>query len=287
MPVNINGKIYDEKNALISVFDHGFLFGDSVYETIRTYFKKPFLINKHLKRMRNSASAIEIPVPWDDDFIEKEINNTINIIEADEYYIRLIITRGESEIVYAPNAAQKPNFIIISNPYKPFPDEWYEQGIKLITSKLMRNPISALNPANKTSNLLNSRLAYMEAYKFGAKEAILLNMDGFVTECSTSNIFFVKNNEILTPALSEGLLPGITRELVIDLAQKAGIKIWESQIKLEEAYGADECFITSTLKNIMPVSIIDEITIPHPVPGEKTLELMNLLNKYIEQEGIE
>jgi branched-chain amino acid aminotransferase len=283
MPVNVNGIISVDEEGRVSVFDHGFLYGDSVYETMRTFGKRPFLAPEHFGRLRHSAQAIGMAVPWNDDELAGEIARTVEPLEAEEYYIRLIVTRGVGEIGYGENPLQKPTLVIIARPFKDFPKGWYEQGIALITSSLRRNPITALNPANKTSNLLNSRLAYMEAASKGGQEGVLLNIEGNLTECSASNVFFVRGRLVMTPALSEGLLPGITRKLVLDLARSEGFEPYEAAISTEEAYGSDEAFITSTLKDIMPVARFDERSFGPPVPGPVTSALMRSFRDHVQR----
>jgi len=283
MPVNVNGLVTSDEEGRVSVFDHGFLYGDSVYETMRTFGRKPFLPAEHLERLRNSARAIGMAIPWSDGELREEIARTMAPLEAEEYYIRLLVTRGVGEIGYGENPAQKPTLVVIVRPFKHFPREHYEKGITLITSSVRRNPITALNPANKTSNLLNSRLAYMEAAAKGGQEGILLNIEGDITECSASNVFFVKGKAVMTPALTEGLLPGITRRLVLDLAGGAGFEPVERVITMEDARGCGEAFITSTLKDIMPVARFDDKTFGPPVPGPVTAALMKAIREYVDR----
>lgn len=276
--VSINGEIHNGAEASISVFDHGFLYGDSVYETIRTFRREPFLLNEHINRLRNSCDSIGIKITLNDDSFFNEIKKLQNYIDTEEYYYRIIITRGNGEFGYRINPEQKPNIIIFCKEFKGFSREWYETGITLYTVKRRRNHINCLDPSIKSSNLLNLRLAYNEAEKLGGQEAILLNLDGNIAECSSSSIFFIKERELLTPSLESGILPGITREFILRIADNLNIPYHENFIPESIIYACDECFITSTIKSVLPVSKIDERMF-EDTPGVLTKTIMEAFNK--------
>jgi len=277
MLVYLNNTIVPAAEAKISVFDHGFLYGDGIYETMRVYDGIVFLIDEHLDRLRRSASLIGLNLPKNDDDIRSAVYDTLLANGLSDAYVRLTVSRGYGEIGLDPDLCKEPTFIIIAEKFKNYPRSYYENGIRLKIASVRRNLKEALNPQIKSLNFLNNILAKIEAKQADAHEAIMLNASGHLTEGTVSNIFFLKNSILQTPSIKCGILDGITRALVIDLAQKNAISVKEGNFKPEDLYGATEVFITNSTMEVMPVSRVDEV---HFNVGE-TARL--LLSKY-EQE---
>jgi len=282
--VNIDGTLYSGEEAKISVFDHGFLFGDSIYETIRTYNRKPFLLDRHLKRLDNSGRMMYLGLPLADNQMEAEIQRTVQASSNPECYIRLIVTRGAGKIGLDINLSKHPTYVIIVDRLAPFPPEYYDVGVKVCIVSIRRNDQASLNPKMKTSNLLNNILAYHQAKEQGAFEGVLCNLSGYVTECTGSNIFLVKNGVLITPPSSAGLLEGVTRALTIQLAAASGIPMQEKNVTPDELIEADEAFITSTTKEIMPVHTINNTRISD-FAGPTTRKLMSAYRHFVEAES--
>jgi branched-chain amino acid aminotransferase len=279
LKINFNGSI--EENPSISVFDHGFLFGDSVYEVVATQENKPIFLQEHLNRLANSARGISLVIPYDQNWFIREINKTLEAAANEESYIRIIVTRGVGDIDIDPSSCQRPNVLIYVAPHKDYSLENYTNGIHIALVSIKRNPKEALNPGIKTGNYLNNVLAIMEAKKLGAKDALMLSPSGFLTECTTSNIFLVQGERILTPSLDCGILPGITRDAVIQLALENGLPVEEGQWPPETLEKTDEIFITGTLKKIMPVTLLDGHSIGQGKPGPVTRKIMRLYNEHV------
>jgi branched-chain amino acid aminotransferase len=269
----INGRFLDEKDASISVLDHGFLFGDSIYEVVRTVKGKLFGADRHLQRLHASAEGLGLRLPlMDSQFLD--LMREMHQRKPDsESYLRVIVTRGVGELDLHPASCNAPTVIGIAKPLPQWPAEAYAKGCKVIVADLRRNPKNATNPAIKSGNYLNNVLAIVEARAQNAVEAIMLNVQGNVSECTTSNVFLVRNGELHTPDLGEGLLSGITRGYVLELARRLNIKCAERAITREELLGADEVFITSTTRDIMPVALIGDAWVNHS-PGPVTMRLM-------------
>jgi branched-chain amino acid aminotransferase len=275
--VSVNGRITTAADAVVPVFDHGFLYGEGVYETLRTYRRKPFEFGAHMARLRRSAELIELPVPLSDAELRAEVDRTAAACEgpADgELYIRLLLTRGVGDLSYSVTATPEPSLVVIIKPLTPFPAASYTTGIKVAFVDIRRNHTNALNPLIKSNNLLNNALAMQEAYRRGAEEAIMLNQAGMVTECSQSNIFIVTGSALATPPLAAGLLPGITRQVVLELARALGIPGGERELSAADVLAADEAFITSTTRELTPVASIDDVPVGNGVPGPVTLSLI-------------
>jgi len=281
--VNINGTICDASEAKISVFDHGFLFGDSVYETMRTYNRKIFLVDRHMKRLQNSAQMLRLKLPVPVERIQDELRRTIAESKHEECYIRLIVTRGIGKISLDPEATEGSSYVIISLPFHPLAAAAYEKGITLALVSTRRNNRLSLNPGMKSSNLLNNVLAYMEAKDRNAFEGILQNLSGNITEGTASNIFIVKNGKLITPSLDVGLLPGVTRGLILELAASENVPLEEKHISPEELMDCDECFITGTTKGVLPAGRIDELQLS-PVPGPLTGKVMQAYSRFVESQ---
>ena len=276
--VSVNGRVTSAVDAVVPVFDHGFLYGEGVYETLRTYGREPFEFAAHMARLRRSAAMIALPVPQIDAELRAEIARTTDACEGeagDEFYIRLLLTRGVGDLSYHVNATPTPTLVIIVKPLKPFPAANYTRGIRVAIVDIRRNHTDALNPLIKSNNLLNNALAMQEAYRRGAEEAVMLNLSGQVAECSQSNIFIVKDGALATPPLSTGLLPGITRQVVLDLAAGLAIPGGERLLPADDVFGADEVFITGTTREITPVTSIDGRAVGAGTPGPVTQQLLS------------
>lgn len=272
--INLNGEIHQD--ASISVYDHGFLFGDSVYEVISTHHGRLCYAREHLIRLRNSAQAISLNIPWTDERIIDEMNKTVTAAGNPESYIRIIVTRGVGEIDIDPETCNQPNVLIFVKPTMEYPDENYSHGINVALVTVKRNPKEALNPGIKTGNYLNNVMAKVEARKAGAADALMLNPAGHLTECTTSNFFFVRDQRLMTPSLDCGILSGITREAVLRLARENGILVEEGEWPPDILQSAEEAFITGTVKKVMPVTSLDGRPIGNGKPGPITQMMMRL-----------
>jgi branched-chain amino acid aminotransferase len=282
--VNVNGRITDERQAVVSVFDHGFLYGEGVYETLRTYNRKPFLLDRHLRRLRTSASMIELGVPLSDEQFAAQVDETVDhaartAATGSEWYIRVLLTRGVGELTYDPAACPAPSVVLIVKPHVEPPALAYEQGVKVIFSSVVRNHPDTVNPMIKSNNLLNCALAMQEGFKRGAFEVIMRNYRGEVAECALSNIFIVSRGTALTPPLSAGLLPGITREFLFDVGQAAGVPMKEAVLHDDDVFGADEVFLTGTTREIVPIVEVDGRPIGSGLPGSITRKLHETFRK--------
>ena len=278
--ININGDIQDE--AFISILDHGFLFGDSIYEVICTDHGKPCFLDEHLKRLYGSASGISLDIPHDPEWIKTQIQATLDSAGNTESYIRIIVTRGVGDVDIDPSSCFHPNLIILVKQVPQIPDESYEKGIAVALVSIKRNSRDALDPAVKTGNYLNNVLARVEAQKSGAADAIMVNPWGQLTEGTTSNLFFVRDGRLLTPEKDCGILSGITREKIIQLAQENGMALEEGKWPGEELLHADEIFLSGTVKKVMPVSILDNRPVGTGKPGPITQKMMRLYGELLE-----
>lgn len=273
MFVYLNNKLVPEEEALISVFDHGFLYGDGIYETMRAYKGIVFMIDEHIKRLFRSGDLIRLKISMSHEEVKEAIYKTLRKNNLKEAYIRLSISRGRGEIGLDPELCQGPTFVIIAKEFRKYPRKLYEKGVKASIVKTRRNAPEALNPKIKSLNFLNNILAKIEAKESDAYEAIMLNSRGYLTEGTTSNIFFVKNKTLYTPSVEAGILDGITRGIVIRTAKAKGIKVEEGLYIPEELYKADEAFITNTTLEILPIINVDEKTIGNGIPGPITKDL--------------
>jgi branched-chain amino acid aminotransferase len=276
--VNVNGRIGDARDPLVAVFDHGFLYGEGVYETLRTVGRVPFLFDRHMRRLRKSASMIALPIPIDDREFLSRVDKTMAALPAPagsgEAYIRILVTRGVGDLSYDPAATPSPSIVIIVKPFVEPPPRAIEQGITVALVSIVRNHPDSVNPLIKSNNLLNNALAMQEAIRSGAEEAVMRNHRGELAECSQSNLFIVRDGGALTPPLAAGLLPGITREFVFELGAEEGIAVREATLRMEDLLGADEAFITSTTRNITPVVRVGDQTIGTGKPGPVTARLV-------------
>ncbi|MEE9604031.1 MAG: branched-chain-amino-acid transaminase [Candidatus Scalindua sp.] len=279
LKVYIDGKLYPKEEAKISVFDHGLLYGDGVFEGIRCYNGNMFKFSEHIDRLYDSANAIALEIPMTKEEIGNAVKDTLDANNMKDSYIRLVVTRGIGKLGLDPFNCAKPQVIIITDLIELYPKELYEKGLDAVIVPTIRNHYEALNPKIKSLNYLNNILAKIECINSGAAEGVMLNKDGYVAECTGDNIFIIKDNEIITPPTYAGILIGITRNVVIDLATEAGIAIKEELITRYDLYAADECFLTGTAAGIIPVARIDGRKISSGAPGRIT---RSLLEKYHE-----
>ena len=275
MKIYIDGKYYYEKNAKISVFDHGLLYGDGIFEGIRAYHGRVFKLKEHIDRLFRSAKAILLEVPLRHAEVMKAVVETCRRNNIQDGYIRLLVTRGAGTLGLNPNRCKNPSLVIIADKIQLYPRELYEKGLEIVTVATTRNLHSALNPAIKSLNYLNNVLAKIEANNAGCEEAIMMNAEGFVAECTGDNIFIVQAGQLFTPPLSAGALYGITRGVVIDLARAAGVKVAEPNLTRYDLFNADECFLTGTGAELIPVVKIDGRVIGEGKPGPLTLKLVD------------
>lgn len=289
MPIKIyiNGKFYDKKDAKVSVFDHGLLYGDGVFEGIRSYDRLIFRLKKHIDRLYRSARHIMLQIPLTKKEMIKAVCRTIARNSLDNAYIRLIVTRGVGDLGLDPRKCKGgPSVIIIADKIKLYPEKYYKNGLAIITARTRQNSIYALNPAIKSLNYLTNILAKIEAAGSGHEEAIMLNAKGHVTECTGDNIFIIKKNIVYTPPLSAGLLEGITRDAVIEIAKKKKIKLKQENFKLSKVYNADECFLTGTAAELIPVIRVDKKKIGNGRPGGLTSMFREEFHKKTKADGV-
>ncbi len=274
MLVYVNGHFLPKDEARVSVFDHGFLYGDGIYETLRSYQGKIFLLSKHLTRLKHSADAVSLALPLPPEKIGDALREALAVNKLREAYIRIQISRGAGDIGLDPALCPAASMIIITKPFKDYPREQYEKGVPLAIVQTRRNHPLALSPSIKSTNFLNNILAKIESLRTGAYEGIMLNWKGDVAEGTTSNIFIVKKGVLRTPSLESGILEGVTRDLVLHLARKADIPVDEAVLRPRDLLRADECFITNTTVEILPVATVDGAAIGNSVPGAITRTLM-------------
>jgi branched-chain amino acid aminotransferase len=274
MKIYIDGKYCNERDARISVFDHGLLYGDGIFEGIRAYNGRVFQLKEHIDRLFYSAKSILLDIPMSHAKIMAAVVETCRRNRIRDGYIRLVVTRGVGTLGLNPNRCKNPSVIIIADKIQLYPAEFYERGLGIITVPTTRNLHSALNPAIKSLNYLNNILAKLEANNAGCEEAIMLNAEGFVAECTGDNIFIVKEGHLLTPPLSAGALYGITRRVVLELAVTAGLKASEPNLTRYDLFNADECFLTGTASELVPVVKIDGRVIGTGKPGPVTGDLV-------------
>ncbi|MBI4582432.1 MAG: aminotransferase class IV [Planctomycetes bacterium] len=286
--ININGEVLPAQEAFVPAMDHGFLYGDSVYETLRTYHGRPFLLDRHLDRLERSMEKIGLAAPCPRRELGEEVQRTVEAHwetygKIPDLAVRLVVSRGEGhfglDIALCPN----PHLLIYCYPVPVLAERCYQEGIALVISETRRNHPRALDPMVKSGNFLNNILAYRDAKKAGAHEAILLTADGFVAEGTTSNLFMVKGGTVLTPE-AVGILDGITRAMVLEEAAAAGIPAEEAAIAVEALLAADEAFITSSLRGLVPAARIHGLPVGDGRPGKITRRLMQLYEALVERE---
>ena len=275
--VSVNGRVTSEADAVVSVFDHGFLYGEGIYETMRTYRGRPFLYERHMRRLRNSARMILLNLPFSDEELAVQIQSTMAAAALDsaEAYIRVLVTRGVGELTYDPLATPIPSVIIIVKPHVDPAPASFEHGVRAVIVDVVRNHPGTVNPMIKSNNLLNCALAAQEALRRGGFEGIMRNYRGELSECTTSNLFIVKQGAALTPPLKSGLLPGITREFLFDVGRDVGVEVREQVLRDADLFAADEAFLTGTTREVLPIVTVDEHAIGSGRPGPVTLRLLD------------
>jgi branched-chain amino acid aminotransferase len=286
LKVYIDGKFYEKDEAKISVFDHGFLYGDGVFEGIRSYSRLVFKLTEHIDRLYASAKSIMLDIPIFKKEMESAVISTLKENNLDNAYVRLVASRGPGDLGLDPRKCKKPTIVVITDNIVLYPEKYYEKGLAIITVPTRRNIPEALNPQIKSLNYLNNILAKIEAVNSGFEEAIMLNMEGYVLECTGDNIFIVKDGELLTPPIYMGALEGITRGSVIDIAGAEKIKFSERVLTRHTLFNAGECFLTGTAAEIIPVIKIDNRVIGDGSPGKVTMKLMEEFRKLTKRDGV-
>jgi branched-chain amino acid aminotransferase len=277
---SVNGIVVPAEEARVSVLDNGFAFGDSVYEVLRTYSGRAFEPGRHFRRLRASAARLGIVLPAPDASLLEQVDGLLARAGSGESYIRIIVSRGLGDCSYNFDKVVGPTIVMIQKPLPPYPAWHYEDGIKVAAVGVRRNHPKALDPAIKSSNLLNNILAVREAQSRGAEEPVLLNQEGFVAEGASTNVFLARGGTLLTPPLSAGILAGITREVVLELAKHLGVPSREEPLHLEDLLAADEAFMTSTTREVVPVRQVDEAPVGGGRPGPLTRRVMEAFRAY-------
>ena len=277
--VNVNGRVSDQEHAVISIFDHGFLYGEGVYETLRTYNGQSFLFVRHMRRLRQSAGMLSLPIPLTDAQIDARFTETMKAAglgnsAEHEAYIRILVTRGIGELTYDPAATPVSSIVVIVKPNVDPPREVFERGVKVSLVGVVRNHPDTVNPLIKSNSLLNNALAMQEALRNGAYEGVMRNYKGELAECTQSNLFIVKDGAALTPPLGAGLLPGITREFLFEVGAEIGIPVREAVLHDDDLLGADESFLTSTTREVVPIVQVDAARVGSGTPGPITHALL-------------
>ncbi len=287
MKVYINGKFYEKSQAKISVFDHGLLYGDGVFEGIRAYNRLVFKLKEHIERLFESAKSIMLEIPLSREQMIKAVIAALKANNLKDAYIRLVVTRGEGDLGLDPRKCRgNATVVIIADKITLYPEKYYKEGLKIITVPTVRNLPEALNPQIKSLNYLNNILAKIEAVNAGFDEAIMLDSLGYVAECTGDNIFIVKKDHLYTPPQCMGTLRGITRDAVLEIARKNKIAVHEHVITRHEVYISDECFLTGTAAEIIPVVMVDGRKVGKALPGKLTLKLMKDFKELTKKEGV-
>ncbi len=279
MKIWLDGKLVDESEAKISVFDHGLLYGDGVFEGIRVYNGRVFRLEEHIRRLFDSAKAIVLPLPWTQEEVCKSTCETVAANSLTDGYIRLVITRGAGELGLNPYLCPKPSMFIIAATIKLYPEEHYEKGLAVITCATRRPAPGALMPQVKSLNYLNNVMAKVEAIQANALEAVMLNEQGYVAECTGDNIFLIRNGVLHTPLISDGALDGITRGVILELADQLGVPYVERSLTRYDIFIADECFLTGTAAEVIPVVSLDRRTIGTGKPGPQTARFLKAFHE--------
>jgi branched-chain amino acid aminotransferase len=287
MKVFLNGQLVDREKAVVSVFDHGVLYGDGVFEGIRAYNGRVFKLREHLDRLFHSARAIMLALPWTKNALEAAVLQTLRANKLRDAYIRLVVTRGAGDLGLDPRKCKHPTLFIITDKIALYPEEFYEKGLIVVTAATKRNISEALSPSIKSLNYLNNVLAKAEATRQGAPEAIMLNREGYVAECTGDNIFVVKEGTLLTPPTSAGALEGITRNIVMEIAKNTlKLLVKEELFTPYHVYTGDEVFLTGTAAEVVPVREVDGRVIGTGKPGKTTLRLMREFKELTRISGV-
>ena len=283
----LDGEFVEKEDAKISVFDHGLLYGDGVFEGIRSYSRRVFRFDEHVGRLYRSAKSIKLKIPMPKEELKGRVIETLKINGFNDAYIRVVVTRGVGDLGLDPRKCSDPTVFIIADKIVLYPDELYENGLPIVMAKTRRNHPKSLNPRIKSLNYLNNILGKIEAIDGGTEEALMLSVEGYVAECTGDNIFIVKNGELFTPPFEHGSLEGITQKAVIELADKRGIKTEFRKMLPTEVLEAEECFLTGTAAEIIPVVKLDGRNIGTGKPGKITTELLQDFRELTKTEGEE
>ena len=283
MPLKIwiDGKFYDRDNAKLSVYDHGLLYGDGVFEGIRVYSGQIFECEAHLRRLMDSARAIRLNMPRTAEQLKAAMLETVAINNFSDCYIRLVVTRGVGYLGLNPNKCPNPSVFIIADTIELYPPEMYQKGMSIITSSVVRTHANSLSPRIKSLNYLNNILAKIEAADANVPEAVMLNLEGNVAECTGDNIFIAREGQVQTPGTSDGILEGVTRKVIMELCRRLSIPCVEKSLQRHDLYIADECFLTGTAAEVVPVTRIDGRPIGTGTPGQLTRRLMEAFAKHV------
>ena len=286
LKVYINGEYFEKKDAKISVFDHGLLYGDGVFEGIRSYNRLVFKLEEHIDRLYESAHGIMMKISISKKDMEKAVIDTLKSNNLDDAYIRLIVTRGIGDLGLDPRKCKNASIIIIADKIQLYPEKLYKEGLSIITVPTPRNIPEALNPQIKSLNYLNNILAKIEAINSGYEEAIMFTASGYVAECTGDNIFIIKDNALVTPPAYLGILKGITRSAVMEIGKGIGLDVKEDVLTRHNLFTADECFLTGTAAEIIPVVSIEKRIIGSGKPGKTTLKLMKEFREWTKKDGV-
>jgi branched-chain amino acid aminotransferase len=287
MKIYFNGKFVSREKAKVSVFDHGFLYGDGVFEGIRSYDCLVFRLQEHIERLYESAHAINLNIGMTQPEMIEVVVKTMKANKLRDGYIRLIVSRGEGDLGLDPRKCYgKPSIIVIADKISLYPEKLYKKGMEIVTVATLRNLPEALNPRIKSLNYLNNILAKIEAVNLGYQEALMLNHLGFIAECTGDNVFIVKKGKLSTPAVEMGALKGITRDAVLELAKNSDIPTHEGMLSRQDIYTADECFLTGTAAEIIPVVKVDGRSIGNGKPGKLTQNILAQFHKLTKVSGV-
>ena len=285
LQVYIDGQYFPKDEAKVSVFDHGLLYGDGIFEGIRAYNGRVFRLQEHLERLYLSARSILIDIPLSIEEMTEAVLETLRRNKLQDAYIRLVVTRGKGDLGLDPRKCPKPAIIIITDKIALYPQETYEQGLRLIIASTRKNSPDALSPRIKSLNYLNNILGKLEAINAGCSEAVMLDRHGYITECTSENIFLVKNGVLFTPTATVGILEGITRSVVMELAEKQGLQVQMAFLTAHDLYVADECFVTGTGAELIPVVDLCGRPIGSGKPGPITKNLLSSFRTLTQSEG--
>jgi branched-chain amino acid aminotransferase len=283
LKIYISGKLYEKHEAKISVYDHGLLYGDGVFEGIRSYAGKVFRLEQHLERLWDSAKAICLEIPMTREEMGEAVRQTLAANGIQDGYIRLVVTRGIGTLGLDPTHCERPEVIIITDRISLYPEELYRNGLEIVTVNTQRNHPCALSVRIKSLNYLNNILAKIEGQKAGCAEALMLNHKGDVAECTGDNIFIVRKGRLLTPSTASDILEGVTRNAVIEVAREAGVEVLETTLQRHDLYIADECFLTGTAAEVIPVVKVDSRPIGVGKPGPITQDLIRRFHQLTRQ----
>lgn len=282
----MSGSFVTKDEAVVSVFDHGFLYGDGVFEGVRAYSGNVFKLKEHLDRLYNSAKVIMLEIPYTKQEMEEIVCETLRKNKLEDAYIRIVVSRGKGNLGLDPFTCSNPQVVVIAEALALYPKEFYEKGMEIVTSAIRRNRPDVLSPKIKSLNYLNNILVKIEAYQAGVKEALMLNTEGYVAECTGDNIFIIKNGVLYTPPTYLGALEGITRNAIIDLARDLGYEVKEEPFTQYDVYTADEVFLTGTAAEVIAVVKVDGRVIGDGRPGVHTKKLLEAFRKLVVTDGV-